>query len=314
MLGYIPPKLWLISKAPETIVNQWEDGSEINSFEASPTFVASNEKTKETGLSWACGYGNKRGVTTIEVENIPFAQLRIVSYEKRNEGGGAFKAIVQGKYYVDLRTDTLLDILVNHAVESGEVKGASFIWARVGSNMKVVRVGSSLHRDLIAATELDAVKPPKASDLKVGDVYESKNGGRAVFMGWVSTIKMEVKQEHWNATQEISFVRVPKIQCWYRVYQDESINKSLREWRYWGFEFKKTNAYRKKVDSIKIPADWMKKAKESAVSDLNSLEKQCRADRPGDMAYYSQILHLFEVGVKVGLHERFDRWKQFFKE
>lgn len=271
MTGYIPTHITFISREPETIVNEWEDGGEINSFEARPTYVATNDKTKESGLSWAQGYNStKRGITTTEAENKPFKSLRIVSYEKRNEGGGAFRAIADDKWYIDVRTDTLLDILVNHSIKGGEVQGAEFIWARVGSQAKVVRVGSSLHAKLIEATEINCVKPPKAQDLKPGDIYENKKGARQVFLGWCSTIEMEAESNRMEYLPVLR--RLSNVQCWQTLHEREGYKVRLDDQFGWIVDFKKTCSYRKKAGTTKVPANWMEQIRTSARAYWQSRE------------------------------------------
>lgn len=330
MTGYIPTHIIFISKPIETIDNEWEDGAGvINSFEAAPTYVATNEKTKESGMYWAQGYNTtKRGIKVTEAENKPFKSLRITSYEKRREGGGAFKAIADEKWYVDLRTDTLLDILVNHSVNNGEVQGAEFVWARVGSQAKVVRVGSSLHAQLVEATQLDQTKAPKASDLKPGDVYEAKNGDRAVFLGWVSTLQMK----HEGSTSfsspyidpytrgpssehEVEFKRVPKIQCWYEYstsYEDKPAQKVLNEWLWFRVKLKKTNSFKKRLDSVQVPDDWkerIKKAIENRLDEQRVVAWHQGFSRPCDLAEYCESLHLAPVGQSAPIHPEYEVFK-----
>ncbi len=208
-IGYIPDKLIFISRAPIKVVNKFEDcdeGEEINSFEARPTFIATNQKTKETGLAWA---GNsydgeyvdgkwkpapKKKPLVEEFDNTPFKKLRIVSYEQRREGGGAFKVIAGENYYVDLRNDTLLDILVNADIKQGEAQNCEFIWARMGSQMKVVRVGSAIHKKLIESDKKKAMPPIKKSELKIGDILEDSGGAHRVFLGYANTLDFDFER------------------------------------------------------------------------------------------------------------------------
>jgi hypothetical protein len=329
MTGYIPTHVTFISRAPETIVNEWEDGTEINSFEARATYVATNEKTKESGMSWAQGYAStKRGITVTESENKPFSSLRVISHEKRNEGGGAFKAIADGKWYVDLRTDTLLDLLVNQSIKGGEVQGAEFVWARIGSQAKVVRVGSSLHAKMIEATETNDAKPPKANDLKVGDVYEAKNGDKGVFLGWVSTIEMT----HYGTTSydapyidpwskqpqhEVTLKRAPKVQCWYRVnkWEEETVEKAIKDWAAYRVDFKRNSTLRRKLPSVKVPEKWMSKMR----AEVEECIKRAKAEyskgfvRPCDLASWCEMIHAAPLGEQMPLHEEYAEYKELLK-
>lgn len=329
MTGYIPPTITFISRKPETIVNEWEDGGEINSFEARPTYVATNDKTVESGKSWARGYGStNRGITQHTFDNKSFKSLRITSYEKRNEGGGAFKAIADGEWYVDLRTDTLLDILVNHSIKNGEVQGAEFIWARVGSQAKVVRVGSSLHAKLVEATKLDKVKPPKATDLQPGDVYEAKNGDRAVFLGHVSTIEFHHAgstsystpyKSQWGPSEHtVTLERIPKIQCWYRVGKAEEgkVKTELNEWGWYRVEFKKTSTFKKRLSPVKLPDDWMARVRantEASIAEKKAEQWYKGFIRPWDLACYCDRLNVAPPGEQAPLHPELAEYTDLLK-
>lgn len=274
LTGSIPEKITYISQEETKIVNSFEDGEEINSFAARPTFVANNEKSKQTGIEWAkrCyseSYINGEWVrkeatepVVLEVDNRPFGQLRITSYERRSEGGGAFKMIVEDKYYVDLRTDTLLDIFVNSKIEFGEVTGCKFIWARIGAQMKVVRIGSEIHKRLIKVSELKA-SPIKKSELKQGDILESPSGDKKIFLGYVNTLKFNFEE-----TRNVNYYNGGGNYTYH--FENIEFKKNIMVFLYtFGKELPKLNkqgTYSKFLSSIpkmskvgeeKVPANWM---------------------------------------------------------
>lgn len=174
---------------------------------------ASNAKTIKTGISWASTesyYGGSKKVEVSEEEaakstdrygifyddgkwwkweherltkakrhipkqeevpNEPFTGARILSLEHRSQGGRAYKVYVQGRVF-DLREDVLLDIMLNSKIDNGLI-ACSLIWGKFGSQMKLIRVGSELHKQLEDSMQLSSeMKVP--SELVYGGVYANK--------------------------------------------------------------------------------------------------------------------------------------------
>lgn len=208
--GNIPEKLTFFVRPPEKVYFRWDDvdyddtekGTE---FTVNPCFIsdADNKKTLKTGKHWAESYRywdqterkykeNKK-YTSFTVENKPFNDLQIITLEIRDKGGRAYKvnAKINGRtVYFDLREDVLLDIMFNSGIKPGAIIKGEFIFARIGSQMKVIRVGSLLHETMIESTKLET---KSKLNLEVGGVYCSKNGDEYVFLGEYFTrdIKLE---------------------------------------------------------------------------------------------------------------------------
>jgi hypothetical protein len=179
-----------------------------------------------------------------------------------------------------------------------------------------VRVGSSLHAKLIEATQIDATKPPKASDFKCGDVYEAKNGDRAIFLGWVSTIEMthegSTSYSSYPQDHRVTLERVPRIQCWYGVGKSDNPLKELGEWRWWSVDLKKTSSFRKRLDPIKVPSQWAYHIRAEILRELHKTkgsEFSRGTIRPCDLSCYCARLHIAQSGETVPLHEEFAAYK-----
>ena len=325
MNGYIPLTLTFISRPSETIENTWDDGEVMNSFEAAPTFVATNAATRETGLSWAKGgYGRSGKVTETGASNTPFSHLRIVSHERRAEGGGAFKVIADNQWYVDLRTDVLLDILANTKVERGEVKGAQFIWARVGSHMKIVRVGSAIHTELIESDKVKAQVAIKQKDLKPGDVLQKANGEKEVFLGWVSTLDFEGAdqgQYSFNGASTptkytlTSITHIPRIGVYWSYYawsDKEWDGKTVRFGDNSQIDRRASVGKRFKVGSVEVPANWMEKAKKGYAELMQPAELAKEYYQSYRIKSAAAILSMTPVGEFPPLHPALDTWRETY--
>lgn len=233
--GNIPEKIVYIDHFRKTMFDRnFDDGQEIApKFLARKSFVsdASNKKTIETGIKWAkaTGYGggyeedkngkikhinyppeSKREVIQEEVENIPFSNVNIFALEHRDQGGRAYKVLV-GERVFDLREDVLLDLLLNAKVENGKIEG-EFIWAKVGSQMKMIRVGSALHKKMIESTNFGKTLADSKVDLVVGGLYESKTK-KMVYIGkypWVKTDYID-DPEAKKSTNYHTYWNTPKL-------------------------------------------------------------------------------------------------------
>jgi hypothetical protein len=118
-------------------------------------------------------------------KNEPISELKVVELERRTQGGRAYKVVHYGGYLVDMREDVIMDVIFNAGIDEGGVLKGEFVWARHGSEMKLVRVGSQLHKDLVEATNRKKEKKISNKDLVVGGIYETAGGSKAVYLGRV---------------------------------------------------------------------------------------------------------------------------------
>lgn len=199
--GYIPERIKYVQRPPREVSDYWEHDwltpeelrrKGVMVSEAFP-IDATNKKTLETAMRWAKGRYNydpkakEIEPKITEVPNDPIPTVEVVSLDIRSEGGRAWKVLIHGTYYVDLREDVLLDSLRNgEGVVRGELTGP-FVWCLVGSHMKLVRVGSKLHDAVIEAGERRDSKNVTGAALKAGDIYENRKGEKFVFLGLVDS-------------------------------------------------------------------------------------------------------------------------------
>lgn len=194
MIGNIPEKVVYLDQVPKQIDWEWDDFKretvKVGEMVV-PLFVADplKPKTVETGVSWASrdwyrsDKEKKHTPTQLEVENKPF-KIKIISLEKRSEGGRAYKVMFgENNYYVDLREDVLLDSILECKIEKG-VPDCEFVWGKVGSQMKLVRVGSELYQELVKATEDGKKSKIGKSGMEIGGIYRNKKDDYMVYFGY----------------------------------------------------------------------------------------------------------------------------------
>lgn len=203
-LGKIPKKLVYYCR-PETQVRfRWSDvGFEDTTaadVTAIPMFVADadNPKTNNTAKAWAEQYRWSWGADgkrvestkpfeTVERENTPVSNVRIIGLDIRGQGGRAYQALIDEKYLVDMREDVMLDTMLNVGMGVNAVLPGEYIFAQIGAEMKLIRVGSKLHEMMIATTSFGEKKI--IDTLIPGRIYSSKTK-TVLYLGevWYTTI------------------------------------------------------------------------------------------------------------------------------
>ncbi len=230
-----------IGSIPEKLIYIYSKSTCVDGELVHPTFIADATKSEtiETGVNWAeiKEWDKKNSdvsVLKLEVNNEPVSKVRISSLEKRGRGGRAYKVIVtlpnkSESFYVDLREDVLMDTILEKGIDKKGILKGDFIWARVNTDMKLIRIGSKLHEEMIQSTKLNSVKISK-SKLEVGGVYSNKHHTK-VYLGEFTTVncvRKEVKTRlayasssfdyygryHYDISYEYSFEIVKKTQVW----------------------------------------------------------------------------------------------------
>lgn len=181
-----------------------EDSQDRVTLEAFPIYISdtSNKKTLETGRIWAKSktdfydYSTKKSVKNktlpdeVVRDNTPFSGIRILSIEHRGKGGRAWKCLIEdGKYYIDLREHILLEAMAHAGIKKGALLEGEYIWGKEGSEMRLIRVGSGLHKELTQATDYKTSALIPRKELEAGTVYRERNGNFRVCLGRVKTLK-----------------------------------------------------------------------------------------------------------------------------
>ena len=115
-----------------------------------PTFVveAENPKTRATAVAWAERRYWSQPVSKaelIERPNVVIPSVELITLDRRSQGGRAWKVLVDDTFYVDLREDTLLDVLLYGQDNGQGIIQGPFIWLSMGNGLKLMRYGGSEH-------------------------------------------------------------------------------------------------------------------------------------------------------------------------
>jgi hypothetical protein len=194
MLAYLQPETSLSKLYPSMISPMYKD------ITVSPAFIvpATSEAFKKSALDWACGGGfgyvqiqKPEKVRIVPVKNEPFSGLRWVQIDERAEGGRAYKVVTSQGFLVDMREDVVLECL-----RSGKISGTmliggrgagvylneEFVWAQLGSQMRLVVVGSKMHQDLVESDQRKNTELITFSQIEVGGIYMDRRGKKHIVL------------------------------------------------------------------------------------------------------------------------------------
>lgn len=338
-VGSIPEKITYVS-APEREVNvgcEWDiswhnspDEPKTVKEKVLPAFPvdSTDDKTMKRAVDWASrGTWDHTTNTVIkqthavmEVENKPIKNVKVLSLEQRGEGGRAYKALID-KFYIDLREDVLVDTLLQSGVEPGGILKGEYVWAKLRSQMKLVRVGSELHRLIKEFDSKKDIKPVGKRDLEVGGVYQDRKKDKAIFVGYVNSVayKDEDPMPYYNRRDQIADFKykktpIKKSLLFYTLYDhvglDESVKNMKKPAGEHFYTIRKTHTFIEKIDQVKIPENIPQYLRERAVKEIKEkilqytghisppqgYAKIDSAYLENSIEYHSVHLNLYEYG------------------
>lgn len=220
--GKIPKKLKFYCRPETKIRFRWSDvkfedpsAAEVSAI---PVFVtdAENLKTQKTAADWAGSArwywdavtGSRVDVNKpydiIESDNLPVKSVRIIGLDIRGNGGRAYQALVNEKYLVDMREDVMLDTMINVGMGVNATLPGEYIFAQIGAEMKLIRVGSKLHELMIETTSFGEKKP--IIKLIPGHIYASKSK-KVLYLGEVWHTPIEQHYNYGNRKYDVAVVK-----------------------------------------------------------------------------------------------------------
>lgn len=328
VVGNIPENVTYIYSHDQKLSSYWEDDSLHAGFvgqTVTPAFCsdASNVKTLETGRSWAGAEhwdGNKRVkgvVKEITKKNDPIKGIKIVGLEIRSEGGRAYKVVTPDNYYFDVREDILMDTMIEAGISKGGILNGEYIWAKVGSAMKLVRVGSLLHKALIVATEDRSLKKLKHGELKFGHIYKGKGAKSYVFLGYVDTekfIQETVVKQSYGCKAKYKYLQ-KEIRNGVLLMEHSAFIMSLfdkGEMTPYGLEINNSHSFIKDIGEVAMPVDVVNKLNimianqyEKSINNAKTYPSFSDEHLISSFAYYGEFIVVRESGSKYEIPEKF---------
>jgi len=179
---YIPKSITYVHDKPETIEEYWEDSDVLmNKIKVAATWPVETGKDLDKAIQWA---GGEKVAKQVVVDNDPIDNIKVIGLDIRGNGGRAYKVVVDDLYYVDMREDVILDVMFETGIQPGGKLNGTFIWVKYGAQLKLVRVGSELHKEFVIENErYESFVEIKPKDVEVGGLYEMKSGKIYLYLG-----------------------------------------------------------------------------------------------------------------------------------
>jgi hypothetical protein len=273
---------------------------------------SSNGPGIESAVNWAERYGSGRGYFKDVHPNDNMTDVIIVDMECRTGNSKVYKALVKNKYYVDLRPDVVLDIMVNGSIQNGVIQ-SPMLWVRAKGGMRLTRAGSPDHID-----SLDAKKPkPIVERIELGYSYTKPNSSEVVSVFNVNNTKHfqlvnihagdswnnrrpEVWEMHYEYIPIYISANINEVEAHESINQIRSINS-----RYFGGVDIDTLdiTYSKKTPLDKTKAEKFILDTLEYVSNIYKMELEPKDPRPGTYSndFYANIYNLLLLANQMNL-------------
>ena len=232
-----------------------------------PAFVsdANSVTCKETGKRWASHrkynyqtqrYEDSGEVIEFTLPNEPLKNVKITGIDKRYQGPSAWKVIipVEGhNLYMDLREDSLKDAILNAGVQAGGILNGEWVWAVVGSERKLTRVGSEAWLAFAENSKRKSMKEIK-KNFEKGSVYKTITNQSWIYLGKINSYRKVIKSsEYDNATRQYkkvwAFEPIKRIDLWADIRDNV---KNLQDLSWYNFKLGKAPKLYEKVDEWEL--------------------------------------------------------------
>jgi hypothetical protein len=190
--GTVPDKLLVVTQ-PEEELKQTIDGKTETAIAWGTTRVKTGKRIQHKSPKRGGGWHQYMADEYKEVPpgeetilNSGFTNIRLWTIDTRAEGGRAYKMIDEEGRYFDIREDLFLEAAYNGEIKQtkeGIVLTGTYVWVRAHSQMRVARVGSEIHKALLAAKERKNAKKIPGKEQVEGGVYMDKGGKLWVYIG-----------------------------------------------------------------------------------------------------------------------------------
>lgn len=118
-------------------------------FRVRPAFVVDSlaKGLVERAQKW--GAERTLNVEEIVLDNTPITGLTVLHIEHRREGGVALKVRTPQGWMVDLREEEFMEAALTGTLQNS-VLTDHYVWSRGVNQMRLVRVGSHMHKERLA--------------------------------------------------------------------------------------------------------------------------------------------------------------------
>lgn len=317
-IGTIPEKISYVYSGNENVFigsywdyNEYDDkGLKTN---VTPTYPVGSDKDSDLIAAKKWAKNNRTSKSSIKVDvknNEPLTKIKIISLDVRSQGGRAYKVIIDDKYYVDMREDVVVEAIISVGVSAGGILNGSYIWVKLGSQMRLVRVDSALYEAINESNKLKELKPIPKDELEIGGIYEDRRGEVAVFLGLVNTVKYDISDKYFSYKTKKNNKAMLFYECYSLSKIGTELQKDLKENSLFSFKIHKTHHYLKKIKNISLAkkTDYVKVIRDKSRTNIKNSILEYTGHKPaqsgysridqrglnGDIIFNSELLNMYK--------------------
>jgi hypothetical protein len=182
-------------------------------------------------------------------DNLPIEKVKLINNNT---------VIINDEHAYHIDSSFLADIIINKSsCSNGEIAGP-FVFCKYGNKYGLVRVGSVVYNDAISSEKRKSLPKIKSKDFKIGGIYSTPGGKRAVYLGNFNT---------YSSGYAGSDKKIINNKLFYQFYSHETtnlVNFDFDNYTTYRFEFKTTHSFVENVGETEIPGNFIQDLKDSA--------------------------------------------------
>jgi hypothetical protein len=268
-----------------------------NKEEVTPAEVADSNDSLTLNIAkkniQRLNYKTASGTNILSIDNTPIKNIRLFSLQKRFGGNSHYKILINN-FLLDLKQDVLMETILTEGAKSGGILQGEFIWAKFGSKLKLIRIGSELYNSILEFKNKEKLPSIKKKDLVIGGVYQTVRKDCAIYLGEVNT----TLQKSNGASNKFKFVNnfYKKNMLFCNIFPNEnpedllssaSIEKDIHR-----FVIKSSHKFIEKVDNISVPDTIISSIREAGRKRVKKYIVQYTASKNGRFSAISSLNYL----------------------
>jgi len=220
---------------------------------------------------------------TILVDNVSISNIRLLSLELySNKNIKNYKALID-KYCIEIGDDVITDTLLKVGIGPGGILQGEYIWARIGSKMKLVRIGSELHRMIVEFDSKKDIKSVRKNNLEVGGIYQTRKKEKAIFLGLVNTTEYYLKDRNkiysadydYKPSFEYENKNISKIMLFYTFNNTVDLQKNLSDMTningyFYNYIIVNSHKYIEKINQVDLKENMVNVLRELALTEAKN--------------------------------------------
>lgn len=159
-----------------------------------------NEDFKETGVvrqtAEVLNVGRKAPEEgkVITVPNNVLTNLQVVGMSSHRSIDDQVAVLLPNGFVVELGRDSFMEAILNEGVQKGGYLTGQWVWAKVPGGMKLIRLGTGIHRAILDYQKRDSKARLDVKTMVPGQLYKTSDNKYAIFCGFINTQTIRVRQ------------------------------------------------------------------------------------------------------------------------